>query len=183
MQGEDLDQKILCVIGAGSIGQEIGRKAKAFAMQVVGIKNHPEPIEGFDQVWGRERLEEALNQVDYVVMVTPLTKETYHMIGAKEFGLMKKTAVFINVSRGDTVDESAMIKALRDRRIAGAVLDVFHEEPLPADSPLWGMDHVLLTPHVAGLSNNSEKKIIRIVYDNITGYRQGRQLINQIEYN
>ncbi len=178
VRGEDLEGGTLCVIGAGSIGREIARKAKAFDMNVIGIKRRPEPVCGFDRVWGADRLHEALALSDYVVMVAPLTSETYHMMGEAEFRRMKETAIFINVSRGDTVDESALIRALTEKTIAGAVLDVFHEEPLPPESPLWGMENVLVTPHCSGPTKNTQRKTIRLIYDNIVRYRQGGELIN-----
>jgi phosphoglycerate dehydrogenase-like enzyme len=178
--GDDLEGRTLCIIGAGSIGTEIGKKAKAFDMRVIGLKRHPEPLESFDEVWGIDRLDEALPLSDYVVLITPLTPETHHLMGAEEFRAMKDTAVFINVSRGDTVDEQALISALEQKEIAGAVLDVFHTEPLPKESPLWAMENVMVTPHNAGPSTNSEQKTIRLLSDNIARFRNGRELINKI---
>ena len=178
---EDLEGKTLCVIGAGSIGQEIGKKAKAFDMNVIGLKRHPEPLAFFDEVWGNDRIGEALGLADYVVLVTPMTPETYHLMGKEQFQMMKETAIFINVSRGDTVDEDALISALKDHRIGGAVLDVFHREPLPQDSPLWSMGQALVTPHNSGLTGNTVRKVIEITRENIRRYREGRDLINQIE--
>lgn len=182
-KGEDIEGQTLCIIGAGSIGKEIGKRAKAFEMEVIGLKRNPGPMKYFDQVWGIERLQEALGLADYAVLVTPLTQETRHLMGAEEFRIMKDTAVFINVSRGDTVDEEALVLALQGKQIAGAILDVFHIEPLPADSPLWKMENVLVTPHNAGLSDNSESKMLQLICDNIIRYRKGRKLINQIKEN
>ncbi len=178
--GEDLEGKTLCVIGVGSIGREIGKRARAFDMRVIGLKKHPEPVADFDQVWGSARLHEALAQSDYVVLATPLTPETYQLMGKAEFQKMKATAVFINISRGDTVDEAAMIQALQEKQIAGAVLDVFHREPLPADHPLWQMANVIVTPHGAGISKNTLRKTVQLFRDNLTRYRQGQELINQL---
>ena len=180
-RSEDLEGKTLCVVGAGSIGQEIGKKAKAFDMNVIGLKRHPEPLGFFDEVWGNDRLGEALGCADYVVLVTPMTPETYHMMGMEQFRMMKETAIFINVSRGDTVDEDALISALENHQIGGAVLDVFHCEPLPQDSPLWSMEQVLVTPHNSGLTGNTVRKVVKITLDNIRRFREGRELVNQIE--
>jgi phosphoglycerate dehydrogenase-like enzyme len=180
LHGEDIEEKTLCVIGAGSIGQVIGKKAKALNMRVIGIKKHPQTIEGFDQVVNMEHLHDVLEQSDYVVLATPLNKETYHLIGEEEFLKMRKNAVFINISRGNTVDENALIQALNKQQIAGAVLDVFQIEPLPIDNPLWKMENVLITPHGAGPTDNTERKTIRIIYDNIINYKEGLELINQI---
>lgn len=178
--GDDLEGQTLCVIGAGAIGSAIGKKAKAFDMQVLGIKRHPGPVDYFDEVLGLDRLHETLGRADYVVMVTPLTPDTYHMMGAEEFKSMKPSAVFINVARGDTVDEAAMILALQEKQIAGAFLDVFHTEPLPKDNPLWTMDNVFVAPHNAGLSTNCERKLLEMLCDNIVRLRNGQALINQV---
>lgn len=180
--GDDLEGQTLCVIGAGAIGSEIGKKAKAFDMKVLGLKRHPEPIAHFDAVWGIDRLPEALRLADYVVLIAPLTPDTYHIMGAAEFKQMKKTAIFINVSRGDTVDEEALINALQDAQIAGAFLDVFHTEPLPKQSPLWAMDNVFVAPHNAGPSANSERKLTQVLCDNIVRLRNGQPLINQVKH-
>lgn len=178
--GEDLEGKTLLVIGAGAIGSEIGKKAKAFDMAVLGIKRRPCTLAHFDAVWGLDRLYEALEQSDYVVMITPLTEETYHLMDAAAFGHMKRSAVFINVARGDTVDEDAMIDALQNKQIAGAFLDVFHTEPLPENSPLWAMDNVVVAPHNAGLSDNASRRSIDQFCENVRRLRQGLPLLNQV---
>ncbi|MDR1867486.1 MAG: D-2-hydroxyacid dehydrogenase [Treponema sp.] len=180
LHGEDIEGKTLCVIGAGSIGQTIGRKAKALDMRVIGIKRHPEPLSGFDDVFGIDKLHAVLRESDYVVVATPLNKETYHLMGAEEFKNMRSSAVFINISRGNTVDELALVQALEQKQIAGAVLDVFQVEPLPTDSPLWSMENVLITPHSAGPTSNTERKTIKILFDNIINYTHGQALINEI---
>jgi D-2-hydroxyacid dehydrogenase (NADP+) len=178
--GDDLDGKTLLIVGAGSIGGEIARRAKAFDMTVMGLRRRPEPAEHFDAVLGTDALHGALPRADYVVLAVPLTGETRHLFGAKEFALMKKTAVFINIARGDTVDEEALIAALREKKIAGAVLDVFQTEPLSGDSPLWALDNVLVTPHSAGLSDNAERKTAALLCENIRRLRAGEPLRNQI---
>jgi len=144
--------KTLLIVGAGSIGQALARKAKAFDMRVVGIKKTPEALAYFDEVAGLPALHAKLREADYVVLLTPLTPETRDLFGKAEFAAMKREAVFINYSRGGTVDEDALIAALRAGEIAGAGLDVFKTEPLPPESPLWEMENVLLTPHSAGIT-------------------------------
>jgi phosphoglycerate dehydrogenase-like enzyme len=177
----ELTGETLCIIGAGSIGKEIARKAKAFDMKVIGLKRHPETLEYFDLVWSIDNLHEALQQADYSVLITPLTDETYHLIGPAEFQAMKRSGIFINVSRGDTVDETALIEALQNGSIAGAGLDVFHEEPLPPDSPLWEMENVMITPHNAGLSPHYSDRIIDLFLASLSCYRQGKPMPNQID--
>jgi phosphoglycerate dehydrogenase-like enzyme len=181
MPVDELTGKTLCIIGAGSIGREIARKAKAFDLRVIGIKNHPEPLEHFDEVWGTSRLHEALSQADYHVLITPLTDQTYHLIGPEEFKAMKDSSIFINMSRGDTVDEAALIEAVQKGMIAGAGLDVFHEEPLPPHNPLWKMENVIITPHNAGISPTTFKKAIEVFVESLTCYRQGKPLPNEVD--
>ena len=178
---EDIGGKRLAVIGAGRIGGEIAQKAKALGMTVYGIKRHPEPTDNFDEMWGLDRQREALSLTDYAVMAAPLTPDTYHLMGRAEFDSMKASAVFINIARGDTVDEDALIAALQNETIAGAVLDVFHTEPLPPDSPLWTMDNVLVTPHSSGTTRSSEQKTLDIICGNIERFRNGQPLINQVQ--
>lgn len=178
---DELTGKTICIIGAGSIGSEIARKAKAFDMKVIGIKRTQLSMENFDAVVGHEMLHDALSMSDYNIMITPLTPETYQMIGEKEFSAMKKTSVFINMSRGDTVDEAALINALKTGEIAGAGLDVFHEEPLPAASPLWQMDNVIITPHMAGKSPHYMTRAMEIFCDNLLAYRRGETFPNMID--
>lgn len=177
----ELTEKTLCIIGSGSIGKEIARKAKAFDMRVIGLKKHAEALGNFDTVWGMEKLHDALGQADYTVLLTPLTDETYHLLGRDEFLAMKPTSVFINLSRGDTVDETALIEALQNGTIAGAGLDVFHQEPLPENSPLWEMENVVITPHNAGQSPHYIPRAIELFLSSFDCYRQGKPMPNQID--
>jgi phosphoglycerate dehydrogenase-like enzyme len=180
LQGDDIEDKTLCIIGAGSIGQAIGKRAKAMGMRVVGVKRRPEELPCFDRVLGTGDLWEGLREADYVVLATPLTPETRRLMGAEEFRQMKETAVFINISRGNTVDEAALVHALSEKQIAGAVLDVFQEEPLPQDSPLWEMENVIITPHTSGSTYSAEKGMVRSVYENILRYYGGQTPLHQI---
>lgn len=177
---EDMEGKTILVIGAGHIGSEIGRKAKAFDMRVLGLKRKVCTLEGFDEVYAMDQLKEVLPLADYVVMAAPLTPETHHLIGAEEFALMKNEAVFVNIARGDTVKEQDLITALTERTIKGALLDVFHEEPLPAESPLWELDNVLITPHSSAISKNVIKKVIKMFEANYEKYKKGEKLINEL---
>jgi D-2-hydroxyacid dehydrogenase (NADP+) len=180
LEVSQLSGKTLCVIGAGSIGTEFARKAKAFDMDVIGIKRSPGASEYFDRIETPDQLIECLSVSDYNALLTPLTDETRHMIGKKEFAAMKKSSIFINMSRGGTVDETAMIEALRNGEIAGACLDVFSTEPLRADSPLWDMDQVVMTPHVAGAVPDYMQRGSDLFAENLICYRRGDKLLNQI---
>ena len=171
----------LCVVGAGSIGQATAHRAKAFGMKVIGLKRHPGPVDDFDEIGGMDRLHEALGRADYVLLLTPLTQETRRLMGAAEFAAMKRTAVFLNLSRGGTVDEDALTAALRDGVIAGAGLDVFGQEPLASDSPLWDMENVLITPHVAGILPQYMELAADCFIRSCGRYRRGEPLPNRVD--
>lgn len=177
---DEISEKTLCIIGTGSIGSEIARKAKAFDMKVIGVDKFPATSKNFDEVWGMDKMAEALGLADYTVLTIPLTEETYHLMGQKEFKSMKQSGILINMSRGDTVDETALIAALQEGRIAGAGLDVFHKEPLPQESPLWDMENVIITPHCAGDSPYLERRALNLFAENLLLYRQGKPMKNII---
>lgn len=183
---DHLENKNLVVVGLGSIGKEIARKAKVFEMNVIGVNRFGKGEFDFvDELFGQNKLKKALENGDYVVSIVPLTPETAGMIGKKEFEAMKDSAYFINMARGEVVDEPVMIKALRDGKIAGAGLDVFAEEPLSEDSPLYELDNVLITPHVGGAFPGYNKKAIKIVEENLEKFVSGNlaEMINKIDYN
>jgi len=148
----------LGIVGVGKIGRSLARKAQALGMEV--IAHDPYVKEGGEPLPARlVSLEELLQQSDYVSLNSPLTQETFHLIGGRELGQMKPSAVLINTARGPVVDEAALVKALREKRIAAAGLDVFEVEPLPASSPLLELDNVILTPHTAGISWKSAQTV------------------------
>lgn len=178
---DELFGRNLCIVGAGKIGIELARKAKAFDMTVTGIKRTPSPLEYFDEVFGNDLLHQALGKADYVVLLTPLTKETLHFFGKEEFAVMKRTSVFINMSRGDTVDEGALIEVLKSGRIGGAGLDVFHNEPLEVSSPLWRMDNVVITPHNAGNTPHYLKRALDLFFKSYECYRSGKPLPTAVD--
>ena len=171
-----LSEQTLCVVGAGSIGQALGKLAKFFGMQVIGVKRTAQPLEYFDEVVATDGLNEALKKADYVAVITPLTEETYHLIDKEQFAAMKDSAVIVNISRGDTINEVAMIEALEKKQIAGAGLDVFHTEPLPKDSPLWDRENVVVTPHFSGHLPDYTTDALRLFIDNLRAYRAGSPL-------
>ncbi len=175
-----LEGKTLGIIGAGHIGQGVAKKAAAFGMRILGVKRNGGTLEGFDRIYGTDALKDVLAQSDYVLLLTPLTKETYHLIGPQEFEVMRESAVFINMSRGDTVDESALIDALREKKIAGAALDVFHNEPLEPESPFWSMENVIVTPHVSGIVPRYVDLAMNMFLPNFTAYRKGEKMPTQV---
>jgi len=144
----------LGLIGVGSIGRRVAQMASAIGMRVIAVREHVEKgtPEGVENVFSPSQIDDLLRQSDFVVMAAPLIPATEKLIDAARLRVMKPEAYLINVGRGRQVDEAALFEALRARRIAGAALDVFEHEPLPADSPLWNLDNLLITPHTAGLT-------------------------------
>ncbi|MTI59250.1 MAG: D-2-hydroxyacid dehydrogenase [Firmicutes bacterium] len=184
IQPDQLAGKTMAVIGLGSIGQEIASRAKAFKMKVVGVKrNTLDKVDMVDELYSAEELFKVLAVADYVVVIVPLTDDTIGMFGYDEFRAMKETAFFINVSRGQVVIEQELITALQEGCLAGAGLDVFNQEPLPEDSPLYKLDNVLLTPHVAGIFPDYNKEAIKKFLFNLRRYQEGKELINLVDYN
>ena len=143
--------KVLGILGLGSVGKEIAKRGKQFGMNVLGLKRVPEPVENVDQVFGQNDLDEMIPLVDYLVNALPLTPKTYHILGEKKLTLMKEGSTLYSIGRGKTVDEKALEKVLKTKKIQ-AVLDVFEKEPLPSRSKLWGMKNVIITPHVSGIN-------------------------------
>jgi phosphoglycerate dehydrogenase-like enzyme len=187
----------LGIIGYGSIGRELARIAKtAFAMTVLACKRDPsrradpgyalpgtgDPDGLLPDAWfPPAHLTAMLARSDVVVMCAPLTPATRHMIGEPELRAMKPSAYFINVGRGATVDETALARALAERRIAGAAVDVFAQEPLPAGHPLYGLDNVILSPHVSGFLPSYDEKCTELFAENLRRYLAGAPLLNLVD--
>ena len=178
---EGLRSKTVGIVGLGNIGQEVARLAKAFGMRVIAEDVNPvvRP-KHVDISVTPEQLPELLSDSDFVVLTLPLTSETYKLIGEEELRTMKSTAYLINVARGKLVDEEALIRALDEHWIAGAGLDVFAIEPLPADSRLWEFPNVIFSPHVAGHIIN-DTRIIELFRKNLRRYLQGKKLLNVVD--
>jgi phosphoglycerate dehydrogenase-like enzyme len=179
---DELGGKTLLVVGLGQIGGRLAQLAKAFDMRVVGLRRDPTAGRGAaDAVHATGELKALLAEADFVVLTCPLTKETEKLLDAEAFGRMKHSAYLVNVARGRVVDEAALIEALAARHIAGAGIDVTVEEPLAPNSPLWGMEHVLLTPHTAGETRHYEDNVIEILRDNLGRLSRGEaRLRNQV---
>src|SRR6201987_3646830 len=145
-----LHDKTVGIFGVGQIAEVLAPKCKAFGMRVVGVTSSPRKLAGFDRMYRREELAQVVGDFDFLVLLTPLTPATRNSIDGAIFAAMKPTSYLINLARGGVVDETALIAALRDQRIAGAALDVFNEEPLPAEHPFWSMQNVIITTHQGG---------------------------------
>jgi len=175
-----VEGKTMAVIGLGSIGKEIARKASALGLRVIGVRKQPAPVEHVEHVYGPDELCEALEDADFVVLIVALTPGTRGLIGKEEFEAMKPGAFLINVARGPVVVEHDLVEALQNQVIAGAALDVFEKEPLPPESPLWNMDNVLITPHNAGIRPDYIYAVANLFCDNLERYRSGQPLFNVV---
>ena len=175
------DGGTMIIVGLGEIGQDVARKAKAFDMHVIGVSRGAKAEGAIDEVVPRERFHEVLPRADVLLIAMPLDESTRHFIGAREFSLMKPTAILVNISRGGVLDEAALITALKAKTIFGAAMDVTEVEPLPADSPLWEIENVLLTPHLGGRGGEAQKQhLSEILAENLTRFMKGQPLYNQI---
>jgi phosphoglycerate dehydrogenase-like enzyme len=179
---DELGGKTLLVVGLGQIGGRLAQLAKAFEMRVVGLRRDPAAGRGAaDWVHAVDELKSLLPEADFVALACPLTKETEKLVDADALARMKPSAYLVNVARGRVVDEEALVEALAAWRIAGAGIDVAVEEPLAPNSPLWRMEHVLLTPHTAGETRRYEDNVIEILRDNLGRLWRGEEpLRNQV---
>jgi len=168
-----LRDKTVGIFGIGIIAEELAPKCKAFGMTVVGITSTRRAVPGFDTVYAREELVEAVRGLDYLVLLTPYTAATRHSVDAKVLAAMKRSAYLVNLARGGVVDEAALIDALREKRIAGAALDVFAEEPLPADHPFWDMEEVIVTTHQGGFCDVYVDFALPVIEENLRKFLAG----------
>lgn len=171
----DLHGMRLGIVGLGSIGSETARLAQAFGMQVIGTRRSPTGDEPCP-AWTNDRLHELLGWSDAVAVTAPLTAETRGLFDAAAFAAMRPGAWFVNVGRGEIVDETALVEALVDERLGGAGLDVFATEPLPADSPLWRFPNVIITPHSSGITDRTHRRSVDMFIENFRRHTAGEQL-------
>ena len=168
-----LHGKTAVVAGTGVVGAAIGEILKALGMHVIGVTRAPREVEGFDEIMPADRLIEAAAKADYLINVLPASDDNLGLFGAKLFAAMKRSAYYISAGRGQTVDEAALAAALRERRIAGAGFDVFETEPLPPDSPFWGLPNVFITPHIGGYIVEYEYFVMPLILDNMRAFLAG----------
>jgi D-2-hydroxyacid dehydrogenase (NADP+) len=168
-----LHDKTVGILGIGVIAEALAPKCKAMGMTVVGITSSPRQVAGFDRVHPMSELLAVLPQLDYLVLLTPYSPATHHMIDAKVFAAMKPTSYLVNVARGGVVDEDALLAALRDKKIAGAALDVFNREPLPSDHPFWDFENVIITTHQGGFCDTYVDLAMPILEHNMRCFLRG----------
>ncbi|WP_165003265.1 MULTISPECIES: phosphoglycerate dehydrogenase [unclassified Enterococcus] len=176
-----LEQQKLLIIGTGHIGKRLAQKASAFGLTCYGINTTGHPVEGMEKTFSLAQLGEVLPSAAIMVNILPLTEQTTGLFDAQLFAQFSPESLFINVGRGASVKTADLIHALDEGQLAFAALDVFEEEPLPATSPLWAMDNVLITPHIAGLTPDFQHKLMAIFLDNLESYIQtGKIRTNQV---
>jgi phosphoglycerate dehydrogenase-like enzyme len=193
---DSLRRKTVGIIGYGPIGREAARLAQGFGMEVMALKRDPaartDPRFGFPGVgdpegsipsrwFGPDQRAELISLSDFIVVALPLTSQTRHFLGARELAAAKPTACLVNVGRGEVVDQDALVKALADKRLAAAALDVMVPEPLPADHPLWDMEDVILTPHSSGPNRRYQEDCCRVFAENLRRFLSGRELLNVVD--
>ncbi|MFH1604184.1 MAG: D-2-hydroxyacid dehydrogenase [Pseudomonadota bacterium] len=178
----ELGGKTMGLVGFGGVGTALARRAIGFEMNVLAVKRTPsaQAIDGV-AVWGMDRFDELLARSDVVVVSVPLTSATKGMFGRSAFSKMKPGAILVNVGRGEVVDTAALIDALREGRLGGAGLDVFEQEPLPDDSPLWAMENVVITPHLSGASTERAARNLETILENIRRFVEGRPLLSAVD--
>ena len=178
-----LDGKTLGIFGIGAIAEALASRCKPLGMRIIGISSTKRQVANFDQVYGREELTSAAAEVDHFVILTPYTPDTKNIVNARVLAAMKPTAYLINLARGGVVDEQALISALETGQIAGAALDVFNTEPLPADHPFWSMENVIVTPHLGGYNDQYASQAMPVITENIRRFLAGRttELINLVK--
>lgn len=171
----------LGILGLGTIGQELAQKASALGMRVIGTKRSPEPVEGVEEVYAGDETDDVLRQSDFVVLLMPATPETDNFINTQRLKAMKPTAWLLNFARGPLIKDADLIAAVKDKTIAGAVLDVFREEPLPATDPFWTTENILVLPHIGGGYAGRGAVVADIFAENARCYLQGEPFVTGVD--
>lgn len=167
----ELFGKTVCIVGCGSVGYECAKRFKTFGCKVTGVATASRQAEYFDEIVSTENIDDVLAEADIIVLTLPLTDATYHLINEEKLSLMKTSAILVNIARGAVVDTHALVKSLENNKLGGAVLDVFEEEPLSEDSPLWKLGNVIITPHNSFVGENNSKRLDSVVLDNFSSFK------------
>lgn len=178
---EPLAGKTLAILGLGAIGHELARKAAALEMRVIGTRRSQEPVPHVDRVYPPEAIDEVLGQADFVVLLLPLTSQTDRIMNTQHLKAMRKGAYLLNFGRGGLIDDDDLIAAVRNKVIAGAVLDVYRQEPLPAEHPFWGVEGITVLPHIGGLASGRDEIVAGIFTDNMRRYLAGEPLFALVD--
>jgi len=179
----ELNGQVLLIVGYGSIGQELAKRARAFSMHVWGVtRSGKGDLAHAEKIVAASQLDDVLPEADYVVITAPETSETKNLIGAQQIARMKRGARFINVGRGSLLDETALMQALEKGALGGAALDVAQKEPLPPDSPLWKTPNLFITPHTSAVSDRLWDRQTTLLLDLLERWFEGRELFNQVDF-
>jgi phosphoglycerate dehydrogenase-like enzyme len=176
----ELYNKTIGVIGTGSVGIEVAKRAKAFGTKVIGLNTSGTNKEYFDYCMIFSELNTFLKECDVVVLTLPLTKQTVNMINKDNLGCLKKDAIIINIARGEVINEADLLNHLNKGELKGVALDVFAEEPLPSDNPLWNHPRVIVTPHNSFVSDNISNRMFDLIYYNLASFIESKPLKNEI---
>jgi phosphoglycerate dehydrogenase-like enzyme len=179
----ELTGSTMGIVGFGAVGRALAKRAQAFEMRIIALDLYPTGKPAYvSELWGLDRLGDLLRESDYVVVTVPYTPQTQGMLGAEQLALMKPSAMLVGISRGGIIDQAALAQMLRDGRLAAAALDVFKPEPLPADSELWELDNLLMTPHIAGGTQFEGQYILDIFRENLRRFlKDDLPLRNQVD--
>ncbi|ELY87202.1 D-2-hydroxyacid dehydrogenase [Natrialba taiwanensis] len=172
--------KTACVLGTGTLGSGVADVLGALDMRVTGVRRSADPVPGFEEVYATDDRRDAIADAEFVIVTLPLTDDTHHLVDADVFDAMREDAYLVNVGRGPVVDEVALIDALESNSIAGAALDVFETEPLPENSPLWGMDEVIVTPHCGAFTVDYFRDVAELVFENVERLADDEPFVNRI---
>jgi phosphoglycerate dehydrogenase-like enzyme len=173
---QPLTGKTLGILGLGAIGQDVARIAAALGLRVIGTRRRPEPMAGVAEVLPAERTPEVLTQSDFLLLLLPATRETDNFISAERLAMMKSSAWLLNFGRGHLIKDDDLVAAVKAKKIAGAVLDVFRQEPLPAEHPFWTTEGIIVLPHIGGPHPQRDRIVARLFVDNLGRYLDGKPL-------
>jgi len=173
---QPLTEMTLGILGLGAIGQDVARIAAVLGMRVIGTRRHPEPMDDVAEVVPPERTPEVLAQSDFVLLLLPATRETDNFINAERLAMMKPSAWLLNFGRGHLIKDDDLIAAVKAKRIAGAVLDVYRQEPLPAEHPFWGTEGIIVLPHIGGPHPQRNQIVARLFVENLRRFLDGEPL-------
>lgn len=179
---DEIYGKKLGILGLGSIGQELAKKANFLGMKVYGVKRTVSNVDFVEKVFPSDDMDWIFKNCDYIVNLFPYTKDTEKIINKQYFDMLKPSCTMINVGRGKTVNEDDLYSALKDNKFKLYISDVFAKEPLPKDSPLWNLDNIIITPHIAGPNVNYIKKLYEVIKPNISAFINGKEFINKYDF-
>ncbi|MFA9397609.1 MAG: D-2-hydroxyacid dehydrogenase [Clostridiaceae bacterium] len=178
---DEISGKKLGIIGLGSIGKELAKKADFLGMDVYGVKRTVEKVDYVKKVFDQDNMDWIFENCDYIINLLPYTKDTFSLINKKYFDMVKPTSTMINIGRGKTVNEEDLYIALKNKQMKLYISDVFVEEPLPETSPLWDLDNIIITPHIAGPNANYSKKLYEVIKPNIESFINSNELNNKYD--